>query len=136
MPRVCPTCEGAGMRAASVGGAFTMNETCPTAVAAASSSTTRARSATAPDAACRPARSRPASPPGSRTASASGCAARAPPGEHGGPPGDLYVVVKVSPHPLFGRKADNLTLTVPVRFDEAALGAEIKVPTLTAHRSR
>ena len=34
------------------------------------------------------------------------------------------------PHPLFGRKGDNLTLTVPVTFDEAALGAELKVPTL------
>ena len=35
-----------------------------------------------------------------------------------------------APHRLFGRKADNLTLDVPVSFDEAALGAEIKVPTL------
>jgi molecular chaperone DnaJ len=54
-------------------------------------------------------------------------------GENGGPAGDLYVVVKVSPHRLFGRKADNLTLEVPVSFDEAALGAEIKVPTLNGN---
>jgi molecular chaperone DnaJ len=40
------------------------------------------------------------------------------------------VNIKVSPHRLFGRKGDNLTLDVPVSFDEAALGAEIKVPTL------
>ena len=45
------------------------------------------------------------------------------PGERGGPPGDLYVIVHVAPHPLFGRKGDNLTLTVPVTFAEAALGA-------------
>jgi molecular chaperone DnaJ len=51
-------------------------------------------------------------------------------GERGGPPGDLYVNVHVSSHPLFARKGDNLTLTVPVSFAEAALGAEIKVPTL------
>jgi molecular chaperone DnaJ len=52
-------------------------------------------------------------------------------GENGGPPGDLYVTVKVGGHRLFGRKGDNLTLDVPVSFDEAALGAEIKVPTLS-----
>jgi len=51
-------------------------------------------------------------------------------GSNGGPPGDLYVTVHVAPHPLFGRKGDNLTLRVPVSFSEAALGAEVKVPTL------
>ncbi len=49
---------------------------------------------------------------------------------NGGPAGDLFVHIKVSPHRLFGRKGDNLTLDVPVSFDEAALGAEIKIPTL------
>jgi molecular chaperone DnaJ len=51
------------------------------------------------------------------------------PGERGGPPGDLYVRVHVSGHPVFGRSAHNLTVTVPVTFTEAALGAEIKVPS-------
>jgi molecular chaperone DnaJ len=51
-------------------------------------------------------------------------------GENGGASGDLYVVVHVRPHPLFGRKGDHLTLTAPVTFNEAALGAEIEVPTL------
>jgi molecular chaperone DnaJ len=55
---------------------------------------------------------------------------RGTPGERGGPAGDLYVVVHVRPHRIFGRKGDALTLTVPVSFSEAALGAEIKVPTL------
>jgi molecular chaperone DnaJ len=50
------------------------------------------------------------------------------PGENGGPNGDLYVVVHVTPHKVFGRSGDNLTLKVPVTFPEAALGAEIKVP--------
>jgi molecular chaperone DnaJ len=52
------------------------------------------------------------------------------PGERGGPAGDLFVVVHVRPHSLFGRTGDNLTLTVPVSFSEAALGGEIRVPTL------
>lgn len=52
-------------------------------------------------------------------------------GDNGGPAGDLFVVVKVTPHRLFARKGDNLTLDVPVSFDEAALGAEIKIPTLS-----
>jgi molecular chaperone DnaJ len=51
-------------------------------------------------------------------------------GRNGGPPGDLYVVVHVAPHDLFDRKGKDLLLTVPVTFPEAALGAEIKVPTL------
>jgi molecular chaperone DnaJ len=51
-------------------------------------------------------------------------------GENGGAPGDLYVIVHVRPHPIFGRSGDNLTLTAPVTFTEAALGADIEVPTL------
>jgi molecular chaperone DnaJ len=51
-------------------------------------------------------------------------------GNNGGPPGDLYVTVHVAPHPVFGRKGDDLSLRVPVTFSEAALGAEVKVPTL------
>jgi len=57
-------------------------------------------------------------------------------GENGGAPGDLYVLVQVSPHRLFGRKGDNLTLTAPVAFAEAALGADIEVPTLNGPRVR
>lgn len=52
------------------------------------------------------------------------------PGERGAPDGDLFVNIHVTPHPVFGRKGDNLTITVPVTFAEAALGADIEVPTL------
>ncbi len=51
-------------------------------------------------------------------------------GERGGPAGDLYVTVHVNAHRIFGRQGEHLTLNVPVSFTEAALGAEIKVPTL------
>jgi molecular chaperone DnaJ len=57
---------------------------------------------------------------------------RGGPGRNGGPSGDLYVVVGVQPHPLFGRSGRDLTLTVPVTFAEAALGADITVPTLSS----
>jgi molecular chaperone DnaJ len=51
-------------------------------------------------------------------------------GISGGPPGDLYVVVSVRPHPLFERQGVELHCQVPVSFVQAALGAEIEVPTL------
>jgi len=58
-------------------------------------------------------------------------AGRGAPGQGpGGRPGDLYVRVHVKPHRLFGRDGKNLTLIVPVTFSEAALGAQIPVPTL------
>jgi molecular chaperone DnaJ len=52
------------------------------------------------------------------------------PGEQNAPAGDLFINVAVSPHPVFGRDGDNLTVTVPIRFDEAVNGADIKVPVL------
>jgi molecular chaperone DnaJ len=50
------------------------------------------------------------------------------PGEAG--PGDLFIELNVKPHAIFSRKSENLTLTLPVTFAEAALGADLKVPTL------
>jgi molecular chaperone DnaJ len=55
---------------------------------------------------------------------------RGEPGPAGGRPGDLFVVVRVAPHRLFGRTGSDLTLEVPVTFTEAALGAQVRVPTL------
>ena len=52
------------------------------------------------------------------------------PGDQGAPAGDMVVTVQVEPHPVFGRDGDNLTVTVPVTFAEAALGATLEVPTL------
>ncbi|MDT7538795.1 MAG: molecular chaperone DnaJ [Actinomycetota bacterium] len=57
-------------------------------------------------------------------------AGKGAPGDRSGSAGDLLVQVHVTPHPVFARKGDHLTITVPVTFPEAALGANISVPTL------
>ncbi len=51
-------------------------------------------------------------------------------GEHGGPPGDLYVQVAVKPHEIFTREENHLYCEVPISFAVAALGGELEVPTL------
>lgn len=51
-------------------------------------------------------------------------------GDHGGPPGNLYVVLHVQPHNLFQRDEYNVLCQIPISFSQAALGAEIEVPTL------
>jgi len=52
-------------------------------------------------------------------------------GLSGGPPGDLYIVVEVAPHDRFTRKGDDLYVQMALTFSQAALGARLKVPTLT-----
>ena len=52
------------------------------------------------------------------------------PGINGGPAGDLYIVIAVKPHKVFKRKGQDLQLEIPITFEQAALGAEIIVPTL------
>jgi molecular chaperone DnaJ len=47
-----------------------------------------------------------------------------------GPPGDLHVIVRVAPHPLFERQGNDIVCEVPITFAQAALGAQIEVPTL------
>ena len=51
-------------------------------------------------------------------------------GERGGPSGDLYIYINVKEHDIFKREGNNIYFTVPISFVEAALGAEIEVPTL------
>jgi molecular chaperone DnaJ len=129
-PHVCPTCDGAGMVVSNRGGAFSINETCPEChgrqlvydeACPTCHGSGRGRSSRTLQVRI------PAGVKGGQRIRLKGKGA---PGEHGGPAGDLFVTVHVRHHPLFGRKGDNLTMTVPVTFDEAALGAEIKVPTL------
>ncbi len=55
---------------------------------------------------------------------------RGDPGRQGGQPGDLYVTCRVEPHAVFSMDGRNLRVTVPITFPEAALGADIAVPTI------
>ncbi|CUR55267.1 Chaperone protein dnaJ, heat shock protein (Hsp40), co-chaperone with dnaK [metagenome] len=129
-PHICPQCEGAGFVVASVGGAFSMNETCPACGG-------RQLVYDEPCPTCHgsgrgmSARSIQARiPAGVKDGQKIRLRGKGAAGENGGPAGDLFVNVKVTAHRLFARKGDNLTLDVPISFDEAALGAEVKIPTL------
>jgi molecular chaperone DnaJ len=130
-PRVCEVCHGAGVNARNAGG-FGFSEPCracggrgeiidvPCPTCAGSGQTVSERTITV------------RIPPGVDEGSRVKIPGRGLPGERGAPAGDLYVRVKVKPHPVLGRKGDALTLTLPVSFAEAALGATIKIPTLDA----
>jgi molecular chaperone DnaJ len=129
-PHICPECEGAGFVVASVGGAFSMNETCPMCggrqlvydeLCPTCDGSGRGRSARTIQARI---------PGGVKDGQKIRLRGKGGAGDNGGPAGDLFVKVRVSPHRVFGRKGDNLTIDVPISFDEAALGAEVKIPTL------
>ena len=68
--------------------------------------------------------------PGTRDGQRIRLAGKGNAGTRGGPPGDLYAVIRTGEHPVFRREADDIFLTVPVTATEAALGAKIEVPTI------
>lgn len=128
VPRVCPTCQGSGQTTRNAGGfAFAepctscagrgliVDDPCPSCRGSGRGVSTRTVQARIPAGVKDGARIR--------------LKGKGAPGERGGANGDLYVVVHVTPHPVFARKGDNLTVTVPVTFAEAALGGQVVVPT-------
>jgi molecular chaperone DnaJ len=127
--RVCPICEGTGSASRNAGG-FAFAEPCrqcrgrgllvddPCATCAGTGQAVTTRTI------------RTRIPAGVADGQRIRLAGKGSPGDRGGPAGDLIVHVHVQPHGVFGRKGDNLTLTLPVTFPEAALGATVKVPTL------
>ncbi|UMG94593.1 molecular chaperone DnaJ [Nocardioides sp. TF02-7] len=129
-PHRCPTCEGTGFVESTVGGAFSMNQTCPACggrqlvydeACPTCHGSGRGRSSRTIQAKV---------PAGVKDGQRIRLRGKGAPGERGGPAGDLYVTVKVAPHRVFGRKGDHLTIDVPISIAEAALGAEVKIPTL------
>jgi len=128
VPRRCSTCDGTGQTARNAGGfAFAepclvcrghgniIDEACPTCQGSGRGMSTRTVHARLPAGVKDGARIR---------LKGKGAA-----GERGGPHGDLVVLVHVTGHPVFTRKGDNISITVPVTFAEAALGSQIAVPT-------
>jgi molecular chaperone DnaJ len=129
VPRVCPVCSGTGITSKNVGG-FSLadpcrecrgtgrliDDPCPTCGGEGQVTTERIINVRIPAGVADGQRIR---------LKGKGAA-----GDRGGPSGDLTVLVHVRPHPLFGRRDDHLTLSVPVTFPEAALGATVSVPTL------
>jgi molecular chaperone DnaJ len=69
-------------------------------------------------------------PPGAQTGSRVRVAGRGNAGIRGGPPGDLYIITNVEPHPFFERRGDDLFTVVPVTVAEASLGSKVEVPTI------
>jgi molecular chaperone DnaJ len=69
-------------------------------------------------------------PAGVQTGSRVRVAGHGDAGTLGGPPGDLYIVTAVAPHPYFDRQGDDIYTTVPITVTEASLGAKIEVPTI------
>src|SRR5580693_2331242 len=128
VPRVCPTCEGTGQGSRNLG-SFAFSEPCKTCrgrgLVVDDPCTTCSGSGRAMSTRTIQARI----PAGVADGQRIKLAGKGAPGERGGPPGDLYVRVHVEQHPVFGRSGHNLTLTVPVTFTEATLGADIKVPS-------
>ncbi len=129
-PRVCPTCLGTGQVSRGSGGGFSLTDPCVDCKG-------RGMVAQDPCDVCKGSGRASSSrtmqvriPAGVSDGQRIRLRGKGAPGERGGPAGDLYVVVHVQPHPVFGRKGDNLTVTVPVTFPEVALGGDVKVPTL------
>ena len=128
-PTVCPRCQGRGIETegqgmfsisqpcSRCGGSGTIIEDpCPTCHGSGAVRTIK--------------RLRVNIPAGVRDGSRIRLAGKGEPGRRSGPPGDLYLITRVSPSPVFTRKGDNLEVEVPITIPEALRGAEVKVPTL------
>jgi molecular chaperone DnaJ len=126
-PRVCPTCQGVGQVNRNAGGfafpepcrecrgrGLVVDDPCPVCSGSGHAASTRTVQARIPA--------------GVKSGQKIRLRGKGTPGEHGGDAGDLLIVVTVTPHAIFGREGDNLTVTVPVTFSEAAIGADIAVP--------
>lgn len=128
-PRLCPECKGRGVRGRDAG-AFAFSEPCPRCAGNGTviddpcptckgAGNTRSRSQISVKI-----------PAGVRDGTRIRLKGKGQAGIGGGPPGDMEVVTRVAASPLYTRKGDDLVINVPVTFPEAALGAQVEVPTI------
>ncbi|HUC36342.1 MAG TPA: molecular chaperone DnaJ [Acidimicrobiales bacterium] len=128
-PVTCPQCHGTGSLADNQG-LFSLSRICPTCSGRGTVVETPCPTCRGSGVTRRTREVKVRIPAGVEDGQRIRVKGRGAPGRANGPAGDLYVVVHVAGHSLFGRRARNLTLSVPVTFSEAALGTTIKVPTL------
>ncbi|MGZ5214039.1 MAG: molecular chaperone DnaJ [Actinomycetota bacterium] len=128
-PITCPTCGGAGSVSVDQG-FFSMERPCPECRGSGRIIEHPCPTCHGTGAERRTRKFQVKIPAGVRDGARIKLAGRGEPGPAGGHPGDLYVKVRVGRHAVFGRKGDNLIVDLPVSYPEAALGANVEVPTL------
>lgn len=128
-PQTCPECHGSGEVAVDQG-PFSFSQVCPRCGGRGQVVPTPCPTCRGRGVEVRPREVKVRIPPGVTDGQRIRVKGRGGAGVRGGPPGDLYVVAHVRPHPLFTRDGDHLRLRLPVTFAEAVLGADVKVPTL------
>jgi molecular chaperone DnaJ len=128
-PRTCPQCHGSGLTTRNQG-AFSLSEPCRECQGVGTIVEEKCPECRGTGGVTKTRRLNVRIPSGVSDGQRIRLAGRGEPGSRGGPAGHLYVLVRVRPDELFGRSGDNLTLTVPVTFAEAALGTDLRVPTL------
>lgn len=129
-PRTCPICEGTGLITRNQG-SFAFSEPCGNCAGTGSVIDDPCPTCHGERTVLKTRTLKTRIPAGVSDGQRIRLAGKGEPGVGGGAPGDLYVVVHVQGHELFGRSGDNLTLTVPVSYPELVRGTTIRVPTLT-----
>ena len=128
-PITCPQCGGGGQIQVNQG-LFAVAQTCPTCHGSGRVVQTPCTECHGSGSVRRTRTLQVKIPAGVKDGARIRLAGRGEPGPAGAKPGDLYVAVHVAPHAFFGRKANDLTVELPITFAEATLGANVDVPTL------
>ena len=129
LPKPCPTCGGRGTVTRNEG-LFGLSSPCPTCHGSGTLVDDPCPTCHGSGSEVRTRELRVRVPAGVNDGATIRLKGQGEPGRQGAPAGDLIVLVHVTPHRLFQRRGQDLTITVPVTFVEAVLGTELKVPTL------